>query len=146
MKIGGTITPAMSPVQNRSAPTPSPAPISALRHKNSPKPIAHWSLATIAAMPNLRQLVISGTGITDSGLLHLKTLNKLERLDINRTSITDDGLINLRFLDTLVVLDVEIGEHITTTGVDNLKSHLPNCTIECWDMEPDGSGVLAETR
>ena len=104
------------------------------------------SLDVLSRFSNLKYLNIAGTLVSDDGLSHLIPLQSLERLEIQRTSVTDAGLQQLAKLETMVSLGVEIENHITMDGVDALKTKLPNCVIKCWDLEPDGSGVLAETR
>lgn len=108
--------------------------------------IGDESLKTISQLESLRYVDLSGTSITDAGLSRLSALTNLGTLDVTRTEITDDGLASLGPMTWLKLLNVEIDKHITIDGVDKLKSQLPNCMIRCWDMEPDGSGVLAETR
>jgi hypothetical protein len=93
-------------------------------------------------MPQLKELVISCTAISDVGLSHVASLRGLQHLDLLATSVTDAGLQQLRGLSSLSALDVEIGNGITMQGVDRLKAQLPHCVIHCWGR----GGALVATR
>ena len=66
----------------------------------------------LGALPELRVLLMSYTGISDEGLTHLRTLKRLETLDIRKT-------------------------RVTAAGVKQLQEAIPDCTIH-WDGEAGG--------
>lgn len=64
-------------------------------------------LATMVAsdFPNLKDMAIEGTGITDAGLAHLGDFKSLEFLSIAGTNVSKDGLSKLRAkLPNLMIL------------------------------------------
>lgn len=54
------------------------------------------SPASIQSRENLRMLNLSGTPVTDTGLVHLKGLKSLERLMLDYTKVTPAGVAKLR--------------------------------------------------
>ena len=77
---------------------------------------------------NVAELQISGSGITDAGLVHLKDLIKLSHLNLSDTQITDAGLVHLKGLTKLERLDLK-DTKVTDAGVADLQKALPNCEI-----------------
>jgi uncharacterized membrane protein len=69
-------------------------------------------LTALESMPNLQRLRLDRTAVTDAGLLHLKKLKKLEYLNLVNTSVTDAGLKTLVSLPSLRHL------YLYKTGVD----------------------------
>ena len=61
-------------------------------------------LVYLSALPDLKQLVLTGSAIMDACLSVIATLRQLEILDISDNSITDDGAKNLAGLTNLRVL------------------------------------------
>ncbi|MEM6365455.1 MAG: hypothetical protein AAF745_13595 [Planctomycetota bacterium] len=108
--------------------------------------VGDGALATISNFVRLKHLDLWGTEVSDAGLSSLSSLNDLVHLDIAGTKVTDAGLIHLANLPLLTSLSVEIDAGITKEGVDRLKIAMPNCTLTCWDLEPDGSGFMVDTR
>ena len=78
---------------------------------------------------NVAELQISGSGITDAGLVHLKDLIKLSHLNLSDTQITDAGLVHLKGLTKLERLDLK-DTKVTDAGVADLQKALPNCEIK----------------
>ena len=66
--------------------------------------------------------------ITDAGMVHLKGLTNLQSLDLRKTKITDAGLVHLKGLNKLQWLYL-MGTKVTDAGVSDLKKSLPNCEI-----------------
>jgi Leucine rich repeat len=65
-------------------------------------------LALLEAFPNLQQLTLSHTKISDAGLVHIKKLKQLEWLDLSQTRVTDAGLVHIEGLNKLETLNSEI--------------------------------------
>jgi hypothetical protein len=100
-------------------------------------------LKTVAAMKNLTELRLDGTGITDAGLDHLKGLAALEYLNLYNTKVTDAGIQKLAGLPKLKALYLwQTG--VTKAGVAQLKSKLPGAHINTgWTAEDDAKPVAA---
>jgi hypothetical protein len=52
-------------------------------------------------------VVLSGTKVTDAGLVHLSGLTNLERLNLSGTNVTDAGLVHLKGLTQLSDLNLQ---------------------------------------
>ncbi|MEZ6131335.1 MAG: hypothetical protein R3C59_21890 [Planctomycetaceae bacterium] len=50
----------------------------------------------IAAQSNIKRLFLNNNPIVDSGLVHLKGLDRLEWLELGKTKISDAGLRQLK--------------------------------------------------
>ena len=98
-------------------------------------------IGVVARMPQLRELDLYGTLITDRALDYLEGLAHLEHLNISDTDVTDAGLMKLRGPESLALLEVTLGEGLTAEEVDALKVHLPGCTVRCWRRDPI-TGIL----
>jgi Leucine-rich repeat (LRR) protein len=86
-------------------------------------------LAQLRGSRKLRSLTLSNTWITDSGLGHLENLTGLETLDLSlNRGVTDAGLRHLEGLTQLRVLDLS-DTGVTESGIQNLRSSLPNTKI-----------------
>ena len=79
-------------------------------------------------LTNQKSLYLSGTKVTNAGLVRLKGLTKLRWLDLSRTEVTDDGLVSLKGLTMLQLLFLE-DTKVTAAGVKKLKAALPKCDI-----------------
>ena len=80
-------------------------------------------------MTHLQNLELTGRGIMDQNLLHLKGLTNLTELRLRDTiMITDGGLEHLKGLTSLKELNL-FGTKVSDTGVANLQKALPNCKI-----------------
>lgn len=102
-------------------------------------------LEIVGKLTRLKHLDLSGTAISNAGLRYLKPLSNLLVLNISDTSVTDAGLDDLRLLSSLTHLDLEIGNRITSTGIDRLRPMLPDCRIRCWERLPNGDLIADET-
>jgi S1-C subfamily serine protease len=75
----------------------------------------------LADLPKLAQLTITGRGITDVAVSHLKRFGNLQRLGLDETSVSDQGLAELKDLKTIRSLwlpHTSVGDQ----GVAQLKS------------------------
>ena len=92
-------------------------------------------LAADFAGTNLTDLNLSGTDVTDAGLVHLAGLTNLTWLNLGSCPrVTDRGLAplasltNLRWLG-LAYTGLMASTGVTDAGVAALKAKLPGCTI-----------------
>ena len=67
----------------------------------------------------LSELDLSGTAITDKGLIHIGRLSKLKTLRLNVTYITDAGLASLAQIVDLETLDIR-GTQVSAEGLRRL--------------------------
>ena len=74
-------------------------------------------------------VTLSGTEVTDAGLVHLAGLTALERLYLRGTQITNAGLAHLTGLTALEFLTL-FRTQVTDVGVAELQTALPSCSIE----------------
>jgi len=110
--------------------------------------IANKDLANFEDLPHVKQLYISGYGVTAEGLLHLRNLQSLEDLSLH-VPMTDETLRNLSSLKSLKTLflmgdsdtyryhskaqtlfdndDYDTG--VTITGVERLAAEIPGIHI-----------------
>ena len=77
------------------------------------------SLAHIKKLPHVRYLDLSGTDVTDRGLLQLQGLTKLESVKLEYMQVTDAGLPQLQGLRHLILLDFR-GTQVTDAGLVHL--------------------------
>lgn len=77
--------------------------------------------ACVAACPNLRNLSIRGSRITDSALVHLNKLNNLEELWLNDSKITDNGLKGIMDMMRLKRLEMK-QTAVTDAGMEYIKN------------------------
>lgn len=85
-------------------------------------------IARLKELQHLRALHLSGTQLTDAGLVHLTSLTNLEHLNLDNTHITDAGLVRLAELRRLKSLRLH-GTQVTDEGVKTLNKALPECAI-----------------
>lgn len=71
---------------------------------------------------------LTGTLITDAGLVHLKEMPNLQELNLDGTKVTDAGLVHLNGLTKLTYLYLD-DTQITDAGAADLQKTLPNCYI-----------------
>lgn len=90
-------------------------------------PVTNQGLKHIGKFPRLRWLIASETKITDAGLNKLAALN-LEELSLRETSISDAGVSTLATMKRLQKLDLRKSA-VTEAGASRLRSALPNCTV-----------------
>ena len=117
--------------------------ITQLRQKRGPRPTererywrtiqsliqvgdGHWSrqiedadLRFLSGLENVRALDLSGSQVSNEGLVRLAKLNNLRTLNLERTRVTDQGLGSLRDLTQLKNLNVG-GTAVTKAGTEQL--------------------------
>jgi len=71
---------------------------------------------------------LSGTGVTDGGLAHLKGLTGMKMLFLGKTKVTDAGLVHLKGMTGLEGLLLQ-NTKVTDAGVKKLRAALPKCKI-----------------
>jgi hypothetical protein len=64
-------------------------------------------LAPLAAMTDLRTLMLPGPGISDAGLVHLRGMAKMHSLALIDNHVTSAGLEHLRSMTLLASLDLD---------------------------------------
>lgn len=84
-------------------------------------PISNKALFSIRGLRHLLRLNLSGTRITDDGLVHIKSLNSLRELRLCHTAVTNAGLLPLQGLSRLRLLDLS-GTLVDDLGLVRLKS------------------------
>jgi hypothetical protein len=83
----------------------------------------------VVDLPNLKDLVLRGCGITDSALRHLSQSKTVQSLMLDRTRVTDAGLPHLREVTSLRSLD--LGETaVTDAAIDQLREWLPQASVK----------------
>ena len=97
--------PAVEVSPPAEAAVPPPAPVRALRLDNTETDDVE--LAKICSEnPELVELTLGNTKITDAGLVHLVQLKKLRKTRISKTAITDGGMTDLAKCETLEDVDL----------------------------------------
>jgi hypothetical protein len=86
-------------------------------------------LQHVADLPNLKDLVLRGSGITDSALSQLNRSQTLQSLMLDRTRVTDAGLAHLRGLISLRSLDLS-QTAVTETGITQVREWFPQARVE----------------
>lgn len=86
---------------------------------NLSRSVGDDDLRILERLPQLEMLSLSGSRITDRGLVHVKRLRKLHSLFLRRTYITDDGLKHLEDLPVLWGLAVD-ETTLTDGAIDSL--------------------------
>ena len=117
---------AGSRVRSDTANTAAAPPVRALRLDNTETD--DEELKKICAQhPELVELTLGGTKVTDAGLNHLTQLPRLRVIRLSRTAITDEGMSILAKCETLESIDVS-QTNIGDKGVKALKT-LPRLRI-----------------
>ncbi len=78
-------------------------------------------LARLVERPNLTNLDLQSSEITDDGLAHLATATSLERLHLGHTQVTAAGLRHLVGLKNLTDLDLTGSQVVLEDAVEHLK-------------------------
>jgi hypothetical protein len=86
-------------------------------------------LQYVADLPNLKDFVLRGTGITDSALYHLEKAKNVQSLMLDRTKVTDAGLPHLRGLTSLRSLDLT-QTAVTDTGIVGVSGWFPQASVK----------------
>jgi len=95
--------------------------------KNLPARAADATMASVGQLGHLDSLRLTGTAVTDAGLVHLKGLTALRDLQLGNTRITDAGLAQLTGLTDLRQL-LLFNTPITDAGLAHLKD-LPRLVV-----------------
>ena len=100
-------------------------------------------LVHLKAVDNLVWLNLRGTKITDAGLAHLAELQDLTRLHLEKTAIADEGLQHLANLENLEYLNL-YGTKVTDQGLEHLKNLKNLKKLYVWETEvtEDGADAL----
>ena len=86
-------------------------------------------------LPDLRELSLSDTAITDQSLAGIDALVNLRSLDLSQTLVTDASIDVLSKLPDLSEIDIE-GTAITAAGVEKLKNARPTVQLAtAWPPE-----------
>jgi hypothetical protein len=86
------------------------------------------TLRRFAVRPDVGQVSVRGTRITNAGLAHLKALESLEDLDLAETAVDDTGLVELQGFKSLRRLNVD-GSRVTEAGIKQLQAVLPDLEV-----------------
>ncbi|MDB5174523.1 MAG: ribonuclease inhibitor [Phycisphaerales bacterium] len=97
--------------------------------------VTDGGLKALEGMKNLHRLHLEKTAITDGGLPHLKGLASLEYLNLYNTAVTDAGLAQLEGLKGLKNLYLWQSK-VTDAGAEGLKKSLPTLSIDTGWKEP----------
>jgi len=92
-------------------------------------------LKALDKMTNLHRLHLEKTAITDAGLSHLKNLSNLEYLNLYNTSVSDGGLEQLQGLKKLKNVYLWQSK-VTDAGAESLKKALPTLSVDMGWKEP----------
>ncbi|GLI38527.1 hypothetical protein KI811_10245 [Geobacter hydrogenophilus] len=90
--------------------------------------IADDDLTHILRLTGIKELYLSGEGITGEGIVHLLELKNLERIYLYDTRVTDAGLASLKYLPRLRSLTIS-NAPVTDGGLDRLRLALPGCRV-----------------
>ena len=93
-------------------------------------------LIHLKAFPDLEELQLYQSDVTDEDLAHLASLGRLRWLDLTSDEITDEGLEHLMGLSSLQEIAVG-GKRITDIGVARLREALPHAHVERYAELPD---------
>jgi hypothetical protein len=97
-------------------------------------------LEHVADLPNLKELVLRGSGITDSALIHLKRAKNVRALMLDRTKVTDAGLAHLQAVKSLRTLDLN-QTAVTAWGVGSLEVASPQVSVIYSPLTRSRSGL-----
>jgi hypothetical protein len=87
--------------------------------------ITDAGLVQLEKMPDLKYLLIDNTQIGDSGVAHLRNLTNLKVLHLGKTRITDAALTHLEGMKNLRKLSVQ-KTGVTKNGIARLRRALPD--------------------
>ena len=82
----------------------------------TPQNYSRELLKTLSGLPNLQQIQLAGTGVTDDDLALISSLRLLTGIGLEDTKITDSGLQHLRGLPYLQYIEHE-GTKVTEAGI-----------------------------
>jgi len=84
-----------------------------------PKSFESNQLQHLKGLPNIEQVELSGTDVTDDDLRMLQSLIRLEAIAINNTSVTDKGIMHLKENRKLELIQ-HAGTEITDAALNEL--------------------------
>ncbi|HUG20635.1 MAG TPA: hypothetical protein VMM56_16725 [Planctomycetaceae bacterium] len=90
--------------------------------------VSDSSITSIVTLEHLQYLNLNDTLISIASLESLEKLTSLNHLRLDNTSLTDESVPYLSKLTGLRTLSVE-ESRITEKGLQELRSHLPNCRV-----------------
>jgi hypothetical protein len=99
-------------------------------------PISDQGLETIAQIDSIETLLLTEASITDSGISRLAELHELRLLQLSGIEISDDAVPHFARLQRLENLYID-GTNMTTVGLRELASRLPECEIYPEPGDPD---------
>jgi|GEM_PF-2034355 len=97
-------------------------------------------LAFLQELPELRQLDLQDTTITDAGLEHLSGLSELVRLNLKGTFVSDAGLRRVKGLSRLEHLDLS-GTKVGDAALSSLKDLTQLAELELADTAVTDAGA-----
>ena len=77
-------------------------------------------LERIGHLSRFERLRLSGSSVSDAGVVHLKGLVSLTKLDLSSTRVSDAGLVHLKGLGSLRHLDLRHTQ-VSDAGLDHLE-------------------------
>jgi hypothetical protein len=77
----------------------------------------------------MKLLVLSGTNVTDAGIVHLTGMTELTSLDLSFAAVTDETIERLRAFNKLKSIRL-LGTGVTRQGVIRLRQAFPNADID----------------
>lgn len=96
-------------------------------------------LVPLARLPRLKALSVTQARYSDEELTQFERFRGLEYLDLSHCfNLTDDGLPRLETLKNLKVLKIS-ADGISESGIEMLRSRMPNCTINGRKARRDAS-------
>jgi hypothetical protein len=84
---------------------------------------------TLSGFPDLRELDLTDSKVTDRGIANLPRLPKLKLLILEGTRITDDVIPYLQRFPSLTKISV-IGTKVTRSGLREIHRRCPTCEIQ----------------
>jgi len=90
--------------------------------------------------PNVVEVDLSRTKVTDKGLAHMGKLARMTHLNLNRTGITDAGLKGLGDLRSLEWLNL-YGTEVTDAALPELAKHKRLKALYIWNTKITGEGA-----
>jgi hypothetical protein len=98
--------------------------------------ITDSSLAHLNGAKNLESLMLDGTKVTDAGLPYLRGLSSLRELDLSQTAVSDAGLPYLRGLSSLRSLDLSTTA-VSSAAVGKVMAWLPLASVKSSVVVPN---------
>lgn len=91
--------------------------------------VRDWELANLTKLTDLRELDLSGTGVTSQAIGYIVALSSLEKLWLDETEIDDACVSNLTQFTALKKLSLK-NTKVTPEAIAKLKDALGDCHIE----------------